>query len=68
MPLKELKSFKRVTIVKGGTETVTLKVPVKELLKWDLKNNKWKLYPGTYQLVLGSSSADEKLTANFQID
>ncbi|MBB3968102.1 glycoside hydrolase family 3 N-terminal domain-containing protein [Mucilaginibacter phyllosphaerae] len=67
MPLKELKAFKRVSVAKGGSETITLKVPVTELQKWDLKNNQWKLYPGTYQLVLGSSSADEKITARFQV-
>ncbi|MEB0263412.1 glycoside hydrolase family 3 N-terminal domain-containing protein [Mucilaginibacter sp. 10B2] len=68
MPLKELKSFKRVSITKGASETITLKVPVSELLKWDLTNHKWKLYPGSYQLALGSSSADEKINANFQIN
>lgn len=68
MPLKELKSFKRISVAKGGSQTIKLKVPISELLKWDLKSNKWKLYPGNYQLVLGSSSADEKLSANFQIN
>jgi len=68
MPIKELKSFKRITLVKGGSETIKLKIPISELLKWDLKNHKWKLYPGTYQLVLGSSSADEKVSASFQIN
>jgi len=67
MPLKELKAFKRINIAKGTSETVTLKIPVTEFQKWDLKNHKWKIYPGTYQLVLGSSSADDKLNASFQV-
>ncbi|WP_454803567.1 glycoside hydrolase family 3 N-terminal domain-containing protein [Mucilaginibacter phyllosphaerae] len=67
MPLKELKAFKRINIAKGTSETVTLKIPVTEFQKWDLKNHKWKIYPGTYQVVLGSSSADDKLNASFQV-
>jgi beta-glucosidase len=67
MPLKELKAFKRTPIAKGGSKTVTLKVPVNEVQKWDIKNHKWKIYPGTYQLVLGSSSADEKIVTSFRI-
>lgn len=67
MPLKELKAFKRINIAKGSSETVTLKIPVTEFQKWDLKNHKWKIYPGTYQVVLGSSSADDKLNASFQV-
>ncbi|RZK78818.1 MAG: glycosyl hydrolase [Pedobacter sp.] len=68
MPLKELKSFQRINVVQGEFENITMKIPVSELKKWDLSTHKWKLYPGTYQLVLGSSSADEKLTASFQIN
>jgi beta-glucosidase len=68
MPLKELKAFKRVSVNKGGEEVVTLKIPVKELQKWDLKTNKWKVYPGDYKLILGSNSQDEKVNSKFTIN
>ncbi|WP_295673229.1 glycoside hydrolase family 3 N-terminal domain-containing protein [uncultured Mucilaginibacter sp.] len=68
MPVKELKSFKRVSVTKGGTQTVSIKIPVEELQKWDLATHSWKLYPGTYKLVLGSSSADEKLGLTFSVN
>ncbi|GAB2686244.1 glycoside hydrolase family 3 C-terminal domain-containing protein [Mucilaginibacter koreensis] len=67
MPLKELKAFKRLSIHKGTSEETALYIPVAELRKWDLKTHRWKLYQGTYQLQLGSHSADEKLTASFTI-
>lgn len=67
MPIKELKSFKRVSVAKDKDETVTLKIPVQDLQKWDMTTHKWKLYPGQYKLVLGSNSADEKATADFTI-
>lgn len=67
MPLKELKAFKRVSVTKDGSQQVDLKIPVTELQKWDLKTNKWKLYPGSYQVAIGGNSADEKLNVTFEI-
>jgi beta-glucosidase len=67
MPVKELKSFKRISLEQDKEGTVTLKIPVQDLQKWDLATHKWKLYPGSYKIVLGSSSADEKLVADFKI-
>jgi len=67
MPIKELKGFKRVLVIQGGQQSVTIKIPVAELQKWDLKKNGWQLYPGDYKLVLGSNSQDEKLSYPFQI-
>ncbi|PWK78935.1 beta-glucosidase [Mucilaginibacter oryzae] len=67
MPVKELKSFKRVSVEQGKEGSVTLKIPVQDLQKWDLATHKWKLYPGNYKLVLGSNSADEKLVADFKV-
>lgn len=68
MPVKELKGFKRVTVTKGSEQSVTIKIPVKDLQKWDLKTHGWKTYPGDYKLVLGSSSQDEKLDFAFTIN
>jgi beta-glucosidase len=67
MPIKELKSFKRVSVSKGNEQLISIKIPVKELQKWDLQKHGWKLYPGDYKLILGSNSADEKLSAGFKI-
>ncbi|QTE40414.2 glycoside hydrolase family 3 N-terminal domain-containing protein [Mucilaginibacter gossypii] len=67
MPVKELKSFKRISLEQDKEGTVTLKIPVQDLQKWDLSTHKWKLYSGNYKLVLGSNSADEKLVADFKI-
>ncbi|RKR84534.1 beta-glucosidase [Mucilaginibacter gracilis] len=68
MPLKELKAFKRVSILKGSQSAVNLRVALKDLQKWDLKKHSWKLYPGTYQVFVGSSSTDKKLTAAFTVN
>jgi beta-glucosidase len=67
MPLKELKAFKRISVSKGGEQTVQFKIPLQELQKWDLKKNQWKVYPGDYTILIGSSSQDIKLSSTFKI-
>jgi beta-glucosidase len=67
MPIKELKGFKRVSISKGDEQSVTIKIPVKDLQKWDMKTHGWKTYPGNYKLILGGNSQDEKLSFAFAI-
>jgi len=67
MPIKELKGFKRVSVTKGGEQSITISIPVKELQKWDIKTHGWKIYPGGYKLVLGSNSQDEKLKFDFTV-
>ncbi|SDP71205.1 beta-glucosidase [Mucilaginibacter sp. OK268] len=67
MPIKELKSFKRISLAKDGEGSVTLKIPVRDLQKWDMITHQWKIYPGKYKLVLGSNSADEKASLDFNV-
>lgn len=67
MPVKELKAFRRVSIPQGQGQSLTLSVPAGDLQKWDLATGKWKLYPGTYKIIVGSHSGDKKLTAAFTI-
>jgi len=67
MPFKELKYFKRVSVSKGDEQTVAINIPVRELQKWDMATHKWKIYPGTYKLLLGSNSQDAKLSMDFAV-
>ena len=67
MPLKELKAFRRVSVSPNGTKEVAFAIPVSELQKWDLEKKRWKLYKGTYKIILGSHSRDEKLKTSFAI-
>ena len=65
MPFGELKAFRRVSVPHHGKKDVTLRIPMRELQKWDPESRQWKLYPGMYKIVLGSNSRDEKLVAAF---
>lgn len=68
MPVKELKGFRRVHIPKGSESIVRFAIPVKELQKWDSKQKRWKLYPGTYSIIVSSSSQDERLTTSVKME
>lgn len=67
MPLKELKGFKRVSVVKNGQQEITFRIPVSELQKWDLAKHQWKVYSGTYNLIVGGHSQDKKLLASIKV-
>lgn len=68
MPLKELKFFKRISLLAGQSKRVEAKVAVNELYKWDLSESKWKLYPGKYKLIFGGNSNENSITAEFNIN
>jgi beta-glucosidase len=63
MPVEELKGFKRIHVIKGGQSIVKFSIPVSELQKWDSQKKQWTLYPGDYQIGVGASSADIRLSA-----
>jgi beta-glucosidase len=67
MPLKELKAFRKTMVQANGTAKVALTIPIRELQKWDLKRKTWKVYPGEYELVLGSDSQDVKLSTSVMV-
>ncbi|MNR61690.1 Exo-alpha-(1-_6)-L-arabinopyranosidase [compost metagenome] len=57
---QELKGFQKVLVAAGKSETVTIKVPAKELAYYNVETKKWTVEPGNYTLKLGSSSRDIK--------
>ncbi|HEX7844925.1 MAG TPA: glycoside hydrolase family 3 N-terminal domain-containing protein [Chitinophagaceae bacterium] len=68
MPLKELKAFHRAHIEKNSGSVVQFIVPLEELRKWDLRQNKWVLYPGEYKIMVGASSQDIRLKATVLLE
>jgi len=68
LPLKELKGFKRVSIQKGAANTVVIRIPVRDLAKWDMVKHGWKVYPGAYKLFLGENAQDERGSVEFSVD
>ena len=67
-PQQQLVAFKRVSLRKGQTETVTLTLDPKTLSYWNDAAGKLTLEPGPVELRAGASSADIRLhtTVNAQ--
>lgn len=65
---KELKAFKKVSIVADETASVTLNIPVKDLAYYDVKTSKWVVEPGKYKILVGTSSRDIAQTAEVMVE
>ena len=60
-PLKELKGFSRVAVSVGETKRVTLNLRGEQLAYWNVDAHRFEVEAGQVELMIGSSSADEKL-------
>lgn len=67
MPYRELKYFKRVSLLPGQTQELTCKIPLQHLKKWNSVTRQWQLYPGDYKLAVGANSLEERLQVSFTI-
>jgi len=65
-PAKRLKGFKRVTIPRGQTRTVSIDINCSDLWFWDMKAERQTFDQGRYVFEIGSSSQDirGRVTAN----
>ncbi|HPS12404.1 MAG TPA: glycoside hydrolase family 3 C-terminal domain-containing protein, partial [Prolixibacteraceae bacterium] len=59
-PIKRLKGFKRVTIPKGQTKTVSIDINCEDLWFWNAKEGKTTYDQGKYIFEIGASSKDIK--------
>ncbi|MFO7671114.1 MAG: glycoside hydrolase family 3 C-terminal domain-containing protein, partial [Bacteroidales bacterium] len=57
-PIKRLKGFKRVTIPKGQTKTVSIGLDCADLWFWDMNQEKITYDQGKYEFGIGASSRD----------
>lgn len=67
LPVKELRYFKRIGITKGETQKVEISIPVDQLKKWSSEKSSYTIFPGEYQLLIGSSSTNHQLTQTITI-
>ena len=62
-PAKELKGFAKVELAAGESKTITIPLDDKAFRYWNVKTDRWEVEGGSYQLLVGASSADIRLTA-----
>ena len=63
-PPKQLKGFQKVFLSAGQTRRVTFSLDPSVLAYWDVNSHGWVVQKGTYQIMVGSSSSDIRLTSN----
>lgn len=56
-PLKTLRGFSRVELKVGETKDVTISLPPESFEWWDKQTNTMRVMPGTYEIMVGTSSA-----------
>ncbi len=63
-PTQELKAFtKTVMMAAGSTERVEMRIPVADLSYWNEQTRGWELEKGTYEIRVGTSSRDIRVSA-----
>lgn len=65
-PIKELKGFKKVFMAPGTSENISLEIKPEDLAYFDEDSNDWKIEPGKFKVLIGKSSRDIELEAEFE--
>ena len=60
-PLKSLRAFRRVSVKAGSTTSVTLPLEPRSFEFWDVATNTMRVKPGSYEILVGNSSADKNM-------
>jgi len=66
-PIQSLRAFERVELQPGETKHVTFTLPASELAWYHTAQKRFAVEPGTFNLMIGSSSQDVRLRANLEV-
>ena len=66
-PEKELKGFEKTGLAPGEEKVVTFILQRDAFTHYDVKRKKWCVEPGEFEILIGSSSRDIKLTHRIQV-
>ncbi|WP_428951155.1 glycoside hydrolase family 3 C-terminal domain-containing protein [Streptomyces sp. cg35] len=67
-PRRQLLAHRRLPLAAGASERVTFGVPVADLGHWDVARDRWSVAAGMYDLLVGASSEDIRLTTRLTLD
>ena len=67
-PAQELKGFAKVFLAPGESKTVSIPLDDKAFRYWNVKTGRWEIEGGTYELRVGSSCEDIRLTARVLVN
>ena len=66
-PVKELKGFQKVFLKAGESKQVTIPLDDKAFRYFNVRTNRFEVEGGAYQVMIGASVADIKLTATVEV-
>ena len=66
-PAKELKGFAKVFLKAGESKVVTIPLDDKTFRYWNVATDRWEVEGGSYQLLVGASVQDIRLTAEIAL-
>jgi beta-glucosidase len=66
-PVRELKGFVKVGLEPGRSETVTFHLGARDLSYWSVAHGGWWLEAGAFEIAVGASSRDLRLTTTVDI-
>ena len=67
-PPQELVGFEKVHLKPGQVEQVEIRINADDLAYYDPEQHEWILEPGQYDLSIGASSRDIKMTSSLTIN
>ncbi|MHC5905975.1 glycoside hydrolase family 3 C-terminal domain-containing protein [Streptomyces sp. S6] len=66
-PRRELAAHERLTLAPGETTEVAFRVPASAFAFWDVAQGRHRVEPGPYELVVGASAEDVRLTGTVHL-
>ncbi|MGA8658202.1 MAG: fibronectin type III-like domain-contianing protein, partial [Chthoniobacterales bacterium] len=66
-PIKELKGFQKVFLSAGQSKRVTLELDQRSFAFFDTTKHLWVAEPGIYNVLVGASSQDIRLSGQFAL-
>lgn len=67
-PIKKLRGFERVSLEQGESKTLNFGLDKRDFSFWNEKINDWDIEPGEYEILVGSSSEDIRMSAKVIIE
>jgi beta-glucosidase len=67
-PFKELKGFKKVYLAAGEKKRVTLSLDKRAFAFYSTALDRWTVNGGDYEIIVGASAEDIRLTASVKLD
>jgi beta-glucosidase len=66
-PPRLLKGFQKISLSPGQTQHATFNLDWQDLANWDATARGWIVTPGQFQVLVGASSRDIRLTGSFTV-